>query len=41
MDECVWSNGGMVLTGENWSTGRKPLYSECGRWMVECGAMVE
>ena len=23
MDEWVWSNGGMVLTGENWSTGRK------------------
>ena len=23
MDECVWSNGGMVLTGEKLSTGRK------------------
>jgi len=20
MDEWVWSNGGMILTGENWST---------------------
>ena len=27
MDEWVWSNGGMILTGENWSTGRKTLYS--------------
>ena len=33
MDEWVWSNGGMVLTGENWSTGRKTLYSVGGRWM--------
>ena len=23
MNEWVWSNGGMILTGENWSTGRK------------------
>ena len=23
----VWSNGGMILTGENWSSGRKTLYS--------------
>ena len=23
MDEWLWSNGGMILTGENWSTGRK------------------
>ena len=22
MDEWVWSNGGMILTGENWSAGR-------------------
>jgi len=27
VDEWVWSNGGMILTGENWSTGRKA--SEC------------
>ena len=33
MDEWVWSNGGMILTGENWSTGRKTLYSVGGRWM--------
>ena len=37
----VWSSGGMVLTGENWSTGRKTLYSVGGRWMNEYGAMVE
>jgi len=41
MDEWVWSNGGMILTGENWSTGRETLYSVGGRWMDECGAMVE
>jgi hypothetical protein len=23
MDEWVWSNGGMILTGINWSTGTK------------------
>jgi hypothetical protein len=33
MDEWVWSNGGMILTGENWSAGRKTLYSMGGRWM--------
>ena len=41
MDEWVWSNGGMILTGENWSTGRKILYSVGDRWMNEYGAMVE
>ena len=41
MDEWVWSNGGMILTGENWSTGRKTLYSVGGRWMNEYGATVE
>jgi hypothetical protein len=41
MNEWVWSNGGMILTGENRSTGRKALYSVCGRWMNEYGAMVE
>jgi len=35
------SNGGMILTGENWSTGRKTVYSVGGRWMNECGAVVE
>ena len=29
----VWSNGGMILTGETWSIGRKTLYSVGGRWM--------
>jgi hypothetical protein len=37
----VWSNGGMILRGENWSTGRKTLYSVGGRWKKEYGAMVE
>ena len=41
MDEWVWSNGGMILTGENWSSGRKTLYSVGGRWIDGCGAMVE
>ena len=41
MNEWVWSNGGMILTGENWSTGRKTLYSVGGWWMNEYGAMVE
>jgi len=41
MNEWVWSNGGMIRTGENWSTGRKTLYSVGGRWMNEFGAMVE
>ena len=41
MNGWVWSNGGMILTGEAWSTGRKTLYSVGGRWMNEYGAMVE
>ena len=41
MNECVWSNGGMILAGEGWSTGRKTLYSFGGRWMNVYGAMVE
>jgi len=41
MDEWVWSNGGMILTGENWRTGRKTLCRVGGRWMNEYGAMVE
>ena len=41
MNEWVLSNGGMILTGENWSTERKTLYSVGGRWMSEYGAMVE
>ena len=31
----------MILTGENWSTGRKILYSIGGSWMNEYGALVE
>jgi len=41
MNEWVWGNGVMILTGENWSTGRKTLYSVGGRWMIEYGAMLE
>ena len=41
MDECVWSNGEMVLTGENGIICRKMLCSVGGRWMDECGAMVK
>jgi len=41
MKEWVWSNGGMILTGENWSAGRKTLYRVGGRWKNEYGAMVE
>ena len=37
----LWSIGGMILTGENWSSGRKKLYSVGGRWMDECGTTVE
>ena len=37
----AWCIGGMILTGENWSTGRETLYSVGGRWMNEYGAMVE
>jgi len=37
----LWSNGGMILTEENWRTGRKTLYSVGGRWMDDYGAMVE
>ena len=40
-DEWVRSNGGMVLTGENWSTGRETSYSVGGRWMDGYGALVE
>jgi hypothetical protein len=31
MNEWVWSNGGMILTGENWSTGRKHYTA----WVVD------
>jgi hypothetical protein len=29
----------IIITGENWSTGRKTLYTVSGRWMKEYGAM--
>jgi hypothetical protein len=35
------SIGGMILTGENWSIGRKTLYNVGGRWMNEYGTLVE
>ena len=41
MNEWVWSNGGIVKTGGNWSTGRKILFSVSGRWMNVYGTMVE
>jgi hypothetical protein len=41
MNKWVWSIGGMILTGENWSAGRKTLYSVGGRWMNEYGALME
>ena len=41
MNEWVLSDGGMILTRENWSTGRKTLYSVGGRWMNEYGGIVE
>ena len=41
MNEWVWRNGGMILTGEIWSAGRETLYIVGGRWMNEYGAMVE
>ena len=37
----VWSSGGMVLTGENWSTRRETLYSVGGGWMNGHGALVK
>jgi hypothetical protein len=33
--------GSSKRTGENWSAGRRTLYSVGGRWMDEYGAMVE
>jgi hypothetical protein len=41
MDGCVWSNGGMVLTGESRITGRIELFILWGRWMNGYGKMVE
>jgi len=41
VNECVWSNGGMVLTGGNGSTGREILYSVGVSWMNVYGAMME
>jgi len=33
-----WSNGALILTGGNLSTGRKTLYSVGGIWMNKYGA---
>jgi len=41
VNEWVWIIGGMVLTGETWSTGREILYSMSGRWMNWYGTLVE
>ena len=41
VNEWVWSIDGMILTGENWSTGRETLYSVGGSWMKGYGALVE
>jgi len=41
MNEWVWSIGGMILTRETELLGEKKLYSVCGRWMNEYGALVE
>jgi len=41
MDEWVWRDGRMELTGDNWNTGRKTLHSVRGRWMDVCAVMVE
>ena len=41
MNEWVWSIGGMILTGEILSTGRKTLLRVGGRWMNEYGTLVE
>jgi hypothetical protein len=42
---CTWkwqcSIGTMILTGDNWSTGRETLYSVGGRCMNEYGALAE
>jgi hypothetical protein len=41
MNEWVWGNSAMILTAENWSTGRRTLYRVCVVWMNEYWAMVE
>jgi hypothetical protein len=41
MNAMVCHSGGMIVTGKNWSTGRKTLHIVGGRWMNEYGAMVE
>ena len=37
----VRSNGGMIVTGEDFGTGRKTFYSLGGWWLDGYGAMVE
>jgi len=41
VNEWVWSNGWMILTGGNGISGRKTLYSVGGRWMKGYGSLVE
>jgi len=40
MNECIWSIGGMILTGETDVMGDK-YYSFGGKWLNEYGALVE
>ena len=40
VNRWVWSTGGVLLTGENWSTGRE-TYIVGGRWMNGYGVLVE
>jgi len=41
VDGRVRSNGGMLMTGENWSPGRNIFYRIWGTWLKVCGAMVK
>jgi len=41
VNEWVFSVGGMILTGENWSTGRETLCRVGRRWMNVYWALVE
>jgi hypothetical protein len=41
MDGWLWSNGKVILTGENWRIERKILYSITGRWTEKHQAGLE
>ena len=41
MDGWVWGNGGKILSGQNWKTGRTKLYNVGRRWIEEYGAIVK